>query len=240
KGKLALLISSLAVIVFMLGYYFVAGLVADFALLLNLLFIVAVMAIVQAAFTLPGLAGLVLSAGMAVDANVLIYERMREELARGARLRMGIHNGFDKAWAAIFDSNIATLISSIILYMIGTEQVKGFAVSLIIGLALNLYTAVYVSRLIMNILERSRTITRVKMLSLVGVTNFDFVGKQVIASIASIVLIVAGLGAFFVRGVANYDIDFTGGVSVTMQFTEPQKTDAVREALEKTFNKNIT
>lgn len=240
KGKMALWISSLAVIIFMLCYYFVAGLVADFALLLNLLFIVAVMAFVQAAFTLPGLAGLVLSAGMAVDANVLIYERMREELARGASLRMAIHNGFDKAFAAIFDSNIATLISSVILYLIGTEQVKGFAVSLIIGLVMNLYTAVYVSRLVMNILERSRTIKSVKMLSLVGVTNFDFVGKQVIASVASIILIVAGLVAFAIRGVSNYDIDFTGGASVTMQFKETQKTDFVREKLETAFNKNIT
>jgi len=240
KGKLALWISSAAVILFMLGYYFVAGMVADFALLLNLLFIVSVMAFVQAAFTLPGLAGLVLSAGMAVDANVLIYERMREELARGASLRMAIHNGFDKAFAAIFDSNIATLISSVILYLIGTEQVKGFAVSLIIGLVMNLYTAVYVSRLVMNILERSRTIKRVKMLSLVGVTNFDFVGKQVIASVASLILIVAGLAAFVMRGSANYDIDFTGGASVTMQFKDKQETEIVRDKLETAFNKNIT
>ncbi|MGE5194872.1 MAG: protein translocase subunit SecD, partial [Deltaproteobacteria bacterium] len=240
KGKLALWVSSLAVVVFMAGYYFVAGLVADFALLLNLLFIVSVMAFVQAAFTLPGLAGLVLSAGMAVDANVLIYERMREELARGASLRMAIHNGFDKAFAAIFDSNISTLITALILYLIGTEQVKGFAVSLFIGLVMNLYTAVYVSRLVMNILERSRTIKSVKMLSLVGVTNFDFVGKQVIASAASIVLIVAGLVAFVMRGDANYDIDFTGGASVTMQFIEPQETDTVRSKLEEEFNKNIT
>src|SRR5258708_34584986 len=102
-----------------------------------------------------------------------------------------------------------------------------------------LYAAVYVRRLVMNILERSRTIKKVRMLSLVGVTNFDFVGKQVIASIASIVLIVAGLVAFFVRGQANYDIDFTGGVSVTMQFTTPQETDAVGAGLEKEFTKNI-
>lgn len=240
KGKLALWVSSLAVIIFMLAYYFVAGAVADFALLLNLLFIVAVMSIVKAAFTLPGLAGLVLSAGMAVDANVLIYERMREELARGASLRMAIHNGFDKAFAAIFDSNIATLISSVILYMIGTEQVKGFAVSLIIGLVMNLYTAVYVSRLVMNILERSRTIKKVKMLSLVGVTNFDFVGKQMLASVASIALIVVGIGAFIARGASNYDIDFTGGASVTMQFNESQDTETVRSRLVEKFNNNIT
>jgi SecD/SecF fusion protein len=240
KGKQALWVSSLAVIIFMAGYYFIAGLVADFALLLNLLFIVAVMAIVQAAFTLPGLAGLVLSAGMAVDANVLIYERMREELARGASLRMAIHNGFDKAFAAIFDSNIATLISSVILYMIGTEQVKGFAVSLIIGLVMNLYTAVWVSRLVMNILERSRTIKRVKMLGMVGVTNFDFVGKQTIAITASTILIIAGLAAFVMRGTANYDIDFTGGASITMQFNDAQETEFVRDKLEQAFNKNIT
>lgn len=240
KGKMSLWVSSLMVIVFMLWFYYVAGAVADFALLLNLLFIVSIMAFVKAAFTLPGLAGLVLSAGMAVDANVLIYERMREELARGASLRMAIHNGFDKAWAAIFDSNIATLISSIILYMIGTETVKGFAVALIIGLAMNLYTAVFVSRLVVNILERSRTIRQMKMRSLVGLTNFDFVGKQNIALAASGILIVAGLVAFSMRGISNYDIDFTGGVSVTMQFIEKQETEKVRDSLEKTFNKNIT
>jgi len=147
KGKLALWVSALAVVIFMAAYYFVAGLVADLALLLNLLFIVSVMAFVKAAFTLPGLAGLVLTAGMAVDANVLIYERIREELNRGSSLRMAIHNGFDKAFVAIFDSNITTLITAVILYMIGTETVKGFAVALFIGMVMNLYTAVYISRL---------------------------------------------------------------------------------------------
>ncbi len=240
KGKTALIVASVAVIVFMAGYYFIAGMVADLALLLNLLFIVSVMAFVKAAFTLPGLAGLVLSAGMAVDANVLIYERMREELARGASLRMAIHNGFDKAFVAIFDSNVSTLITAMILYMVGTETVKGFAVSLFIGLVMNLYTAVYISRLVMNILERSRLLKRLNMMGLIPVLNYDFVGKQVIASIASLVLIVIGMVAFFARGGANYDIDFTGGASVTMQFNDVQKTDTVREGLEKTFNKNIT
>lgn len=240
KGKLALYVSAVAVVLFMAAYYFVAGLVADVALLLNLLFIVSIMAFGKAAFTLPGLAGLVLSAGMAVDANVLIYERMREELQRGASLRMAIHNGFDKAFAAIFDSNITSLITAVILYLIGTETVKGFAVSLFIGLVMNLFTAVYVSRLIMNILERSRLITRLKMLSLVGETHFDFVGKQFIATVASVVLITAGVVALVARGNSNFDIDFMGGTSVTMQFNEPQDADKVRSRLEETFNKNIT
>jgi SecD/SecF fusion protein len=237
KGKMALWVSSIVVIVFMAGYYFVAGLVADLALVLNLLFIVSIMAFVQAAFTLPGLAGLVLSAGMAVDANVLIYERIREELQRGASLRMAIHNGFEKAFVAIFDSNITTIITAVILYMIGTETVKGFAVSLFIGLVMNLYTAVFISRLVLNIFERSRLVTKLRMLSLIGATNIDFVGKQFAATAASMV---AGLGAFFARGNSIYDIDFTGGVSVTMQFNEPQQTDSVRQTLEETFNKNIT
>lgn len=240
KGKMALVVSSVAVIIFMGVYYMAAGLVADFALLLNLLFIVSIMAFVKAAFTLPGLAGLVLSAGMAVDANVLIYERIREETARGASLRMAIHNGFDKAFVAIFDSHITTLITAIILYMIGTEQVKGFAVALFIGIVLNLYTAVYISRIVMNVLERGRVTKKLKMMNAIPVLNIDFVGKQVIASAVSIVLIVAGLAAFAVRGAANYDIDFTGGVMVSMRFTETQNADDVRTKLEKTFGSNIT
>lgn len=240
KGMQALWVSAIAVVVFMAGYYFVAGVVADVALLLNLLYIVGIMAFVKAAFTLPGLAGLVLSAGMAVDANVLIYERIREELQRGASLRMAIHNGFDKAFAAIFDSNVSTLITAVILFWIGTETVKGFAVSLFIGLVMNLFTAVLVSRWILNILERSRLVKKLTMLRLIGVTNFDFVGKQMIASAVSVVVIVAGLAAFIARGSSNYDIDFTGGISITMQFNEPQDTDAVRSKLEEAFHKNIT
>src|SRR5262249_27736101 len=124
--------------------------------------------------------------------------------------------------------------------MVGTETVKGFAVALFIGLVMNLYTAVYISRIVMNILERSRTVTKLRMLSLVGVTNIDFVGKQVIASIASVILILAGLAAFIARGDANYDIDFTGGTSVTMQFSDPQEADYVRAELQRAFGSNIT
>jgi SecD/SecF fusion protein len=241
KGRLALIVSSLVVLVFMAVYYRTAGMIANIALLMNLLFIVSAMVYLKAAFTLPGLAGLVLSAGMAVDANVLIYERMREELERGASLRMAIHNGFDKAFVAIFDSNITTLLTALILYVIGTEQVKGFAISLFIGLVVNLYTAVYCSRLLFNILERSRVLTKVNFMNAIGKTNIDFVGKQNIAILASLTLILVGLGCFFARGTRNYDIDFMGGTSVTMQFEKPQQTDTVRERLEGAFGtKNIT
>ncbi|MBI5757145.1 MAG: protein translocase subunit SecD [Planctomycetales bacterium] len=239
KGKLALVVSAVAVVAFMGIYYLFAGVVADIAMLLNLLFIVAIMAVIDAAFTLPGLAGLVLSAGMAVDANVLIYERIREELHRGSSLRMAIHNGFDKALTAIIDSNLTTVITAVILYGIGTEQVRGFAVTLFIGLIINIFTAVYISRLVLNIAEKNRW-TKLKMMSAIGETKLDFVAKQNLAIGASVVLIVAGLVTFFVRGRENYDIDFTGGTMVSMQFTQPQETDSVRKALEQSFGGDIT
>ena len=240
KGKLALWVSTLAVIIFMAAYYLIAGAVADFAMLLNLLLIVASMSFIDAAFTLPGLAGLVLSAGMAVDANVLIYERIREETARGASLRMAIRNGFEKAFTAIFDSNLTTLITAVILYWIGTDQVKGFAVSLFIGLSINLLTAVFISRIVLEVMERSRMVKELKMMSLIGVTKFDFVSKQNLAIAVSSVLILIGLGAFVARGQDNYDIDFTGGTMVSMQFAEPQKTDDIRHKLEEKLGSNIT
>ncbi|MDA0285542.1 MAG: protein translocase subunit SecD, partial [Planctomycetota bacterium] len=134
KGIFAIELSCVVVIGFMAIYYLKAGLIAVLCLLLNILLIMGTMIFVQGTFTLPGLAGLVLTIGMAVDANVLIFERIREELSRGASVRMAIHNGFDKAFTAIIDSNLTTLIVAIVLFMIGTDQVKGFAVTLFIGI----------------------------------------------------------------------------------------------------------
>jgi SecD/SecF fusion protein len=240
KGKLALVVSTVAVVAFMGFYYLIAGVVADFAMLLNLLFIVGAMALIDAAFTLPGLAGLVLSAGMAVDANVLIYERIREETERGASLRMAIHNGFEKAFTAIFDSNLTTLITSVILYWIGTDQIKGFAVSLFIGLVMNLFTAVFISRIVLEVMEKSRLVKRLHMLKWIGFTNIDFVSKQNLAIGISTVFVVIGLGAFVYRGESNYDIDFTGGTMISVQFNDAQKVDEVRAKLEQKLGSNIT
>jgi SecD/SecF fusion protein len=240
KGKLALIVSTVAVVLFMALYYLIAGVVADAAMLLNLLFIVGAMALIDAAFTLPGLAGLVLSAGMAVDANVLIYERIREETERGASLRMAIHNGFEKAFTAIFDSNLTTLITSVILYWIGTDQIKGFAVSLFIGLVMNLFTAVFISRIVLEVMEKSRLVKRLDMQKWIGFTNIDFVSKQNIAIAISTVFVVIGLGAFVYRGESNYDIDFTGGTMISMQFNDAQQVDDVRAKLEQKLGGNIT
>ena len=154
KRQRAILVSFVAIIVFMLVYYRFAGFVACLALAFNLLLVVAVMVLIKAAFTLPGLAGLVLTIGMSVDANVLIFERMREELKGGAALRMVIRNGFDRAMSAIVDSNITTIISGIALYLFATDQVKGFAVTLILGIITSMYTAIFCSRLMFDICER--------------------------------------------------------------------------------------
>ena len=156
SGTDAMVISTIAVIAFMLFYYRFAGCVADLAVVMNMILAVALMMLIKAAFTLPGLAGLVLTVGMAVDANVLIYERMREEAAKGASLRMTIRNGFTRAMATIIDSHVTTVLDRGVLFAIGTDQIKGFAISLILGLAVSLYTAMYVARVIFDIFERKR------------------------------------------------------------------------------------
>jgi SecD/SecF fusion protein len=238
KGITSLIFAVLAVFAFM-AYYRYLGLVADLCLVLNLILLVGCMAMIDATFTLPGLAGVVLTMGMAVDANVLIYERMREELERGSSQRMAIHNGFSKAFSSIFDSNITTLLTAVILYMIGSDQVKGFAVTLFIGLSISMYTALTVNRLILEIVDRKRWVKQFKMFNMFGVTNFDFVGKQKICALGSIVMITIGLVAFFARGQASYDIDFTGGTMVSMEFAQPMSAEEVRDKLTSAFQSDI-
>lgn len=241
KGITALALAMVGVFLFMLIYYFfVLGFVANLCLVLNLILLMGVMAIIEATFTLPGLAGIVLTMGMAVDANVLIYERMREELAKGSSFRMAIHNGFSRAFSSIFDANITTLLTAVILYMIGSDQVKGFAVSLFIGLAISMYTALTVNRMILEICEKKRWVKQVSIINLFGQTNFDFVSKQVFCAVFSMVVISIGLVAFFQRGEKGYDIDFTGGTMLTMQFNEPQNADDVRNKLTEAFGSEIT
>ncbi len=231
KGMNSLALSVSAVFLFMLLYYRFAGLVADLALVMNSVLLVAIMIIIQAPFTLPGLAGFALTVGMAVDANVLIYERMREELARGAALRMVIRNGFERASSAIVDSNLTTLITGAVLYAIGTDQVRGFAVTLFLGVLLNLFTAVYCARVVFDVAERRKWFSRVKMLQAIGQTNLDFLRLRWPALAISVAIVVVGLVASLWRGRGLFDIDFTGGVSVEVVFTQPQDIGDLRTKL---------
>ena len=231
SGGVAIAVSLLLVLLFMLAYYRFAGVVANLALLANLLLILGVMIFVKAAFTLPGIAGLVLTVGMAVDANVLIYERIREELDRQATLRMAIRNGFARATTTIVDANLTTLITGIVLYTVGTDQIKGFAVTLILGVLLSMYTAIYCARVIFDIAEKKRWITKLSMARIPLGGTVDFVGLRRVALGASAAVIVVGLIAVVIRGKGLLDIDFTGGVAVQVEFKEPKKTQDIRDAL---------
>jgi SecD/SecF fusion protein len=228
KGTVSMLVSLVAVLAFMVVYYRFAGAVATMALAANLLFTIALMILIKARLSLPGLAGLVLTVGMSVDANVLIYERMREEIARGAALRMAIRNGFGKAMSTIVDANITTLITAIVLYVIGTDQIRGFSVTLILGILTSMFTAIFCARVVFDIAERKRWISQLNMMQFIGRTTYDFMGMAKPAIVVSLVLIAAGIAATVFRGKDILDIDFLGGTSVQMIFKEPQRIDNIR------------
>jgi len=233
SGARAMVLATIVVLAFMLAYYRFSGFVADLAVLLNILLVVALMISLKAAFTLAGLAGLVLSVGMAVDANVLIYERMREETERGAGVRTAIRNGFARAFSTIVDSNLTTLISAFVLFAMGTDQLKGFAVTLILGLVLNLFTAVFCSRVAFDLSERNGWLRKLSMSKFFGHTNFEFVRWVRPAIIGSLAFILLGLAAAAQRGQGLFDIDFTGGTSVQVALKPDQALDVaeVRKAV---------
>ncbi len=219
KGVAAIGIASIAVVVFMIGYYRFSGIVAVICLLLNLVLVMGMMIFIEATFTLPGLAGLVLTIGMAVDANVLIFERIREEQRRGGTVRMAIQNGFGRAFTTIVDANVTTLLVAVVLYMIGTDQVRGFAVTLFIGIVMSMFTALYVGRLLFDIWERRKRREQLKMNSLPGIAGreFNFVGRRRIAAVVSLLVIVCGMASVVKRGLSNFDIDFRGGRAVSFE-----------------------
>ncbi len=171
-----MIIACILVPLFMLFYYHFSGLVANIALMLNMLILFAVMRAFNAAFTLTGFAGLALTVGMAVDNNILVFERLREELDRGATLRMAIRNAFHRAGTTIIDCNLTHLIAATVLYWIGSDQIKGFAITLWIGVVTSMFTSVFVARVIFDVAEKRQWLTKAKMLRLIGHTNIDFMG----------------------------------------------------------------
>jgi len=238
KGVKASIIGGVLVFIFMVVYYLLAGIVANIALLLNLLIILGSLGMlpllfpgVSATLTLPGIAGIVLSLGMAVDANVLINERIREELTSGKSLRTAITNGYSKAFSAIFDSNLTTLIAAFLLFQFGTGPIRGFAVTLTIGLIASMFTAIVVTRTIFEILLSSGLLKSLPMLKLIKETKFDFIGKRRIFYAISLLVIVVGLVAFFKKGKEAYGIDFAGGQVQEYSFKSPISVDVLRQTL---------
>ena len=242
KGLIAIGVSFLIVLVFMIIYYRFAGVVAALALILNLVFILALIMAIQQPLTLTGLAGLVLTVGMSVDANVLIFERIREELDKGAALRMAIRNGFDKATTTIVDANVTTLITAIVLYVIGTEQIKGFAVTLILGILMSMFTAIYCARAIFDIWERKRWITALSMQRMLSKTEINFISKRFIAGVLSVVLIGIGIAAMFGLQDRILHHDLRGGSTVRTVFVAPpggEGADGRQYVLDKLESENV-
>lgn len=242
SGFKAALIGTVLVCVFMLVYYLLAGVVANAALMLNLIVLFGVMCSIGTTLTMPGIAGIVLTIGMAVDANVLIFERIREEAAAGKSVRGALASGYDKAFSTIFDSNLTTLFASVILIFMGTGPVKGFGVVLTIGVSVSMFTALVVTRIIFDVLVERGWIKSFRMFQLVGKTRFDFMRWAKPAFVASWLLILIGNGyGVFVRGQDVLGVEFTGGASITMSFDQQHKApvDKLREAASKASGSDV-
>lgn len=231
-GMRAAIIGILLVVGFMIVYYRLAGLVADFALVLNVLIILACLSLFKGTLTLPGIAGLILTIGMSVDANVLIYERIREELHLGKSLRAAIASGYHRALSAIIDSNLTTVIAAALIFKFGTGPIRGFAVTLTIGLLANLFTAITCTRAIFEVMCDQFDLSKLNFMHIFRKeTHFDFIGKRRICYIASAILIIAGIVLFGMRGEKNFAVDFSGGTLQQYMFDKPVKIDDVRKVL---------
>ena len=217
---------------FMLSYYLVAGIAANVALVTNIIILLGVMCSVGTTLTLPGIAGVVLTVGMAVDANVLIYERLREELAKGKSLRGAIAAGYARAFGTIFDSHVTTLISSIILIFMGTGEIKGFGVTLTIGIAASLFTSLVVTRLIFNFLLDRNLIRSLPMAHLIKSAKVNFMKLATPLFVLTWTFIVVSLAfGIFARGDKLFGVDFLGGDSTTFSFAQKLDVEQIRSAL---------
>jgi SecD/SecF fusion protein len=222
-GTYSIIFAFLAVIVFMVIYYRLSGLVACIALLSNLLLTVAFMVIVKATFTLPGLAGLVLTLGMAVDANILIYERLREEREKGASILLALRNGYDRAFPTIIDTHMSSIFTAIILYVVGNDQLRGFGISLTLGLIISLFTSLFMTRTIFDVCQLKGWIGDLKMLHVFVHPNFDFMSIRKAMFSITIALTIAGGFLFIWRlDKGGLNIDFEGGTAYSGQLTSMQ------------------
>ncbi|MDD5010989.1 MAG: protein translocase subunit SecD, partial [Phycisphaerae bacterium] len=212
------------VMCFMIIFYRITGIIACIALSLNILFILAMMALLRATFTMGGIAGIVLTIGMSVDANILIYERLREELDGGAGIHTAIANGFKRASLTIFDSNLTTFIPALILYMIASEEIKGFAITLMLGIISSLFTAIFVTRLIFHLMLNWGIIRdKLTMLRIIKTPNINWTGMRPAFLTVSVLLLAAGIFVFYNRDESTnskYDIEFTGGTSLQINLKE--------------------
>jgi SecD/SecF fusion protein len=230
-GWIACLAAAAIIVLFMLVYYRLAGLIANLALILNLVLLVAIMILFNATFTLPGIAGIVLTLGMAVDANILVNERVREEREKGKTLLQALKNGYDRATVVILDGHLTVVLAAIILYLAGTGPIQGFAVTMIIGEAASLFTSLFVTRTLFAFLAEGGMIKEVRMMHLLKKTNLQFFRIMTPAIGVSVVFMALSLVVFFMRGTEKYGLDFTGGALIQMSTKEPRKIGEIRGSL---------
>ena len=226
-GLMGLAITLVCVIV----YYRLAGLIAGLALLINLVLLMGALTMFRFVLTLPGIAGIILTIGLSVDASVLIYERLREELALGKTLKVAVQTAYEKAFSSIFDANVTTLITAAILFWKASGPIKGFAISLTLGILASLFTALIVGRNAFGWLVDTGRVQKIKMLHLISSKNIDFLSKGFLACMLSLALLIAGGTAFYIRGDKNFGVDFRGGDLVTLSTAQDVSVHQVRESL---------
>lgn len=214
------ILGTLLVMVFMLIYYRISGIVANISLVVNSLLILGALAAFNVTLTLPGIAGIILTIGMAVDANILIYERIREELEKGKNIASAVEIGFGRAFTAIFDSNVTTLFVALILMWQGSGAIKGFAITLAIGIFTTLFTAVFLTHLVFDIFLRYFNVTRLKMMCFLKSPHINFLGQRKIAIALSIIMVVVSLGYLGYQGKEVLGIDFTGGTQLEFDYQQ--------------------
>lgn len=240
-GFMSFIIALVLLMIFMCCFYgVIPGLIANLGLVFNIFFTFGILASFQAVLTLSGIAGIVLALGMAVDANVLIFERAKEELRAGKNVRQAIADGYSNAFSAIFDSNLTSVITGVILLFFGTGPIKGFATTLIIGIVVSFFTAVYLTRLVFIIGAKAKPFQRLTFTTAISRkmftnTKINFLGKRKLSfTVAGIVALII-IGSFFIRGL-NQGIDFSGGRNYVVQFDHPVKTDVLRNQLAPLFD----
>lgn len=239
-GLLSFIIAFIGVLLYMSLYYNRAGHVADIALFANVFFLFGVMASIGAVLTLPGIAGIVLTLAMAVDSNVIIYERMREEIRAGKGMRLVVKDGFRHALSAIIDGHVTTILTGIVLYIFGSGPVQGFATTLVLGLLLSLFSSIFIARLVFEwMLDRDMHITTGNRftMDLLHNTKINFIGLRKKMYILSIALLVPGIFSIFFRGL-DPGLDFTGGRSFIVRFDQNVSTNHIRESLRNQFGES--
>ena len=231
KGIISGIAGLFLVAIFMIAYYMVNGIIADLALCLNILFIFAGLAWFNATLTLPGIAGIILTIGMAVDANVLINERIREETNLGKKITAAIASGYDKAFLTILDTNLTTLFAAIVLFIFGSGPIRGFAVTLSIGIIASMFTSIFVTRTVLDILVVKTGIKKLHMHRFLKATKINFIAKKNIAFTFSLLLIIGCIAGAVIKGKKSLGIDFTGGQLVQVQFDKQIEVNTIRDSL---------